>query len=123
MDRTEEGGGSQVGELTSGALRVSKFIIKMNYFQHFDMVWHVGRFGSMENTSPRRDSDVPKIIGFLKNVPKWRSVNICFQRLDLDPDIRCFVFTSQSSAHLCSLIPMPRHLSHEMGRFAMEFAV
>ena len=39
----------------------------------------------MENTRTGRGSDLQIILGILKNEPKSRSVNNCFQQVVLDP--------------------------------------
>ena len=43
-------------------------------------------YGIWEDLTPVCADDLPTILGFFKNDPKSRSVNIFLQRLDFDPN-------------------------------------
>ena len=51
-------------------------IIQFVDFLDFCRMWHLGGFGSMENTPTGHADDLPTIFAVFKNDPKSRSVNI-----------------------------------------------
>ena len=52
--------------------------LKKYVFSDYCQTWHLGGFGGMENTPTAHADDLPTILGFFKNDPKSRSVNISF---------------------------------------------
>ena len=70
----------------------------------------------MQHTRMGCGSDLPTILGNFKNEPTSRSVNICFQRPNLDPHSVQVVFSIKNSTQIGLLISTLASTSEALAR-------